>query len=272
MKVRNVFLSGLLVLILAGSIFSCKRQQAGEFTIRDGVLTIGMEIGYPPMEYYGPDGRTPMGFDVDMGKAIAEKLGLEAEFVDTAWDGIFSAVQTNRIDAIMSSVTITPARQQVHNFSRPYIANAMTIVTRKDSPFKPRNPAGLEGLGVAYQAETTAQFFMARLVDETGLRYTPFAYERVMSCFDELRLGRVDVIVTDGVVAGDYAAPADSIFEVTWQGDPDEFFGVCMRGGNDALTEAINQALNELFQDGTMRRISMQHLGIDMVTPARNTW
>ncbi|MCL2069618.1 MAG: ABC transporter substrate-binding protein [Treponema sp.] len=263
----------VLIAVLSVNVFAGgRRQQTSGMTIRPGVLTIGMEIGYPPMEYYGPDGQTPMGFDVDMGKAIAGKLGLQVEFVDTAWDGIFAAVQTNRIDAIMSSVTITPARQQVHNFSRPYIANAMTIVVRKDSAFKPRNPAELQGRGVAFQAETTAQFFLEALSQQTGLRYTPFAYDRVMSCFDELRLNRVDVIVTDGVVAGDYAAPADSIFEITWQGDPDEFFGVCMRGGNDALTEAINQALIELFQDGTMQRISMQHLGIDMVTPARNTW
>ena len=93
-----------------------------------------------------------------------------------------------------------------------------------------------------------------------------------MSCFDELRLGRVDVIVTDGVVALDYTTVPDSIFEITWQGEPDEFFGICMRGGNDALTDAINQALYELFEDGTMLKISLEHLSIDMVTPARNSW
>jgi polar amino acid transport system substrate-binding protein len=245
----------------------CTKKSDG-LTIKPGVLMIGMELGYPPMEYYGEDGRTPMGFDVEMGKAIAAKMGLRAEFVDTAWDGIFAGVETRRYDCIMSSVTITPERQKVHNFSKPYIGNAMSIVVRKDSANKPRNPQGLAGLGVSYQAETTAKFFMAKLV-EGGLRYNAFEYDKVMSCFDELELKRVDAIVTDGVVALDYTATPDSICEITWQGDPDEFFGICMKKGNNALTAAVDKALDELFADGTMRRISQQILNVDMVTSAR---
>src|SRR5215471_8409461 len=107
-----------------------------------------------------------MGFDVEMGKAIAEKLGLKAEFVDTAWDGIFAGVETRRYDCIMSSVTITSERMAAHNFSKPYIGNSMAIVTLKNSSVKPKNPQELSGLGVSYQAETTAKFFMAKFVEE----------------------------------------------------------------------------------------------------------
>jgi len=271
MKMKVILITVLAALVLVTGAFAGGNRDSGGLTLREGVLMIGMDIDYPPMEYLGPDGVTPMGFDVDMGKAIAAKLGLEPQFIDTAWDGIFASVETRRFDVIMSSVTITDARLAAHNFSRPYVGNAMAIVTRKDSPFKPRNPQQLNGLGVSYQAETTAKFFMERLV-EGGLNYTSFAYDTVTRCFDELRLGRVDVIVTDGVVAGDYAGPADSIFEITWVGEPDEFFGIVLRKGNDALTHAINGALEELFADGTMRRISQEHLGADMVTPARAQW
>jgi polar amino acid transport system substrate-binding protein len=90
-----------------------------------------------------------------------------------------------------------------------------------------------------------------------------------MNCFDELRLRRVDVIVTDSVVALDYTTTPDSIFEMTWLGDPDEFFGIVMKKGNDALTEAIDKALDELFADGTMYRISMDNLSVDMVSAVR---
>lgn len=258
----------ILAILAAVMITGCTKKESGGLTIKKGVLMVGMELGYPPMEYYGPDGKTPMGLDVDMGKAIAEKMGLQVEFVDTAWDGIFAGVETRRYDCIMSSVTITDERLTVHNFSKPYIGNAMSIVVRKNSPVKPRSPQELAGLGVSYQAETTAKFFMAKLVED-GLRYTPFEYDKVMNCFDELLLGRVDVIVTDSVVALDYTTGDDAPFEITWLGEPDEFFGICIKRGNNALTDAINKALDELFAEGTMRRISMNNLNVDMVSGVR---
>ncbi|MCL2066067.1 MAG: ABC transporter substrate-binding protein [Treponema sp.] len=245
----------------------CAKKSEG-LTVKPGVLMVGMEIGYPPMEYYDDDGVTPIGFDVSMGKAIAEKMGLSVEFVDTAWDGIFAGVETSRYDCIMSSVTVTPERQRAHNFSKPYIGNAMAIVSLKNSSIKPRSPQELAGLGVAYQAETTAKFFMAKLVEE-GIRYTPFEYDKVMSCFDEILLGRVDVIVTDSLVAVDYIAIPNSPYEIVWQGEADEVFGICIKRGNDALTEAIDKALDELFADGTMHRLSQEIFNVDMVSSAR---
>ena len=79
-----------------------------------GVLSVGADIGYPPMEYYDNDGTTPIGFDVDVGKAIAELLGLEFRMIDTAWDGIFAGVERGDYDCIISSVSITPARLQTY--------------------------------------------------------------------------------------------------------------------------------------------------------------
>jgi len=257
----------MVAVILGVLICACKSKDSG-MTIRSGTLTIGMSIEYPPMEYYADDGKTPAGFDVDMGKAIAGKMGLKVEFVDTAWDGIFAGVETRRYDCIMSAVTITPERLAAHYFSKPYIGNAMAIVVRKDAAVKPRSPQELAGLSVSYQAETTAKFFMAKLV-EGGLRYSPYEYDTVMGCFDELSLKRIDAIVTDGVVALDYTAESDSQFEITWLGEPDEFFGICIRKGNDALKAAIDKALDELFADGTMRKISMQNLNVDMVSAVR---
>ena len=103
---------------------------------------------------------------------------------------------------------------------------------------------------------------------EAGLRFTPYEYDKVMYCFNEMELGRVDVIMTDLLVAYEYVARANSPFEIVWQGG-DEFFGICMRKGNDALTDAINKALDELFEDGTMLRISNQIFGMDLVSAVR---
>ncbi|MDR1858555.1 MAG: ABC transporter substrate-binding protein [Treponema sp.] len=269
MKKRALAFFAILVAVCVFST-GCRKKTEG-LTIVQDVLSIGMEIGYPPMEYYGPDGSTETGFDVEMGKAIAEKMGLTAKFVDTSWDGIFAGVETKRYDAIMSSVTITPARLGAHNFSKPYIANTLAMVLLKDSPVTARSPQECAGLDVAFQLETTADFYMQELA-ANGLVFSPRGYEKVMNCFDELKLGRVNVIVTDLLVAYDYIAPIDSPFEIVWRSPEPEVFGICMRKGNDALTEAINQALEELFDDGTMYRISNVIFGMDLVREAREAW
>ena len=266
------FITILLILALAFVVIGCKRSSGG-LTIRDGVLMIGMDIGYPPMEYFGPDGITPIGFDVDMSKALAAKMGLEPQFVNTDWDGIFDGVTTNRYDVIISSVTITPARQNVHNFTHPYIANTLSMVLLKNSSITARNPEQLAGLNVTYQRATTADFYMKELAARTGMRYSSFEYDQVLRCFDELRFNRVDVIITDALVAFDYTSSDDSPFEIVWLGSDDpEVFGMCLRKGNDALTDALNKALTELFNDGTMLRISNNIFGMDLVSQARQQW
>ena len=270
MKAKGIVLA-LAVMIAAGGVYAGGKKESGGLTIKPGVLSIGMEIGYPPMEYYDNDGKTPLGFDVEMGKAIAAKLGLKAEFVDVAWDGIFAGVDTGRYDAIMSSVTITPARQTAQNFSKPYIANTLAMVLMKNSTVTARTPQDCAGLDVAFQADTTADFYMEDLASK-GLKYNPRRYEKVMNCFDELKLGRVGVILTDLLVAYDYIAPADSPFQIVWRSPDPEVFGVCMKKGNDALTAAIDKALTDMFNDGTMLKISNKIFNMDLVTEARNKW
>jgi polar amino acid transport system substrate-binding protein len=269
MKLKSVIFVMLAVLALTGiSCNKAKSRQSGGLTLEPGVLTVGMEIGYPPMEYLDTDGKTPIGFDVTMAKALAEKLGLQVKFVDTAWDGIFAGVSTSKYDCIISSVTITEERTQAHNFTRPYIGNAQSLVLLKGSRVTARSPEELKGLGVAYQAETTSDIYMAKLAEQ-GLQFTPYEYDKVMNCFDELRLGRVDAIVCDSLVAVDYIAPADTPFEIVWQGPADEVFAVCLKKGNDALTEALDKALDELFADKTMLKISRETFKMDLVSSVR---
>jgi polar amino acid transport system substrate-binding protein len=262
-KIASIF----LVFAVAAVLFTGCSKNSGGLTIKKGVVMVGMEIGYPPMEYLASDGKTPIGFDVEMAKAIAEKLDLKVEFIDTAWDGIFEGVDTKRFDCIMSSVTITPARQFVHNFSKPYIQNTLAIVMPKNSRHIVNSPLDLAGLGVAYQEETTSDYYMEELALQ-GLKFTPYEYDKVMYCFNEMQLGRVDAIMTDLLVAFEYIGRSED-FVIVWQGGEEEF-GICMRKGNDALTEQINNALDELFMDGTMLQISRQTFnGMDLISAVR---
>jgi len=267
MKRKVVLAAVLVLLVLSTGLYAGGNRQSGGLTLKPGVLQIGMEIGYPPMEYLAADGRTPIGFDVEMGKAIAAKMGLQAEFIDTAWDGIFAGVDTNKYDCIISSVTINDQRLAAHNFSKPYIQNTLAIVLLKGSGQNIRSPQDLAGLNVAYQAETTSDDYMADLA-AAGLRFTPREYDQVIHVFPELQLGRVDAVMTDLLVAFEYVGQANSPFEIVWRGGEEEF-GICIKKGNDALTTAINNAIDSLFTDGTMYKLSMTTFGMDMVTAVR---
>lgn len=100
-------------------------------TLKDGTLTVGVEVGYPPMEYTDDAGLEYQGFDIDFAKALGEVLGVDIEFVNTAWDGIFAGLDKEQYDVIISSVSITPERQAAYDLTEPYVSNQLVIVTLK---------------------------------------------------------------------------------------------------------------------------------------------
>jgi polar amino acid transport system substrate-binding protein len=271
MKGKKIAAGVLAALVSVSAVFAGggKQQAGGGLTGKAGVLSIGMEIGYPPMEYYGPDGKTPIGFDVELGKAIGEKLGLKVEFIDTAWDGIFAGVDKGDYDCIISSVTYTEERAANYNFTKPYVANSQLLVVRKDAAVKPRSLDEVPGLRLTYQAETTSDTLATEWIAKTGAKVEVFEYDKVMNCFDELNLNRVDVILVDSVVAAEYLARPDNPYEMSAEVSNDEVLAICLKKGNQALTDALNQALDSLWEDGTLKRISQSVFGADVVSSVR---
>jgi polar amino acid transport system substrate-binding protein len=244
------------------SLTGCPKRERG-LTIEDGILIAGVEIGYPPMEYYDTDGKTPAGFDIELCKALADAIGLRIRFIDVAWEGILAGLKTDKYD-IAVNVTITPQRQKMYNFTKPYIDNSMTIVTCKDSFSAVHAPQDIAFLRAAFQGDTTAQFFAERL--NSQIPFTLFAYDKIINCFDDLKLGRVDCVIVDSLAAFDYAGKKQSPFTVAWQGPTEESIAICLKKDNDALTEALNKALIQLLENGTLLRISRDFFGCDLVS------
>jgi polar amino acid transport system substrate-binding protein len=269
MKLKGIFLAVLAAAVLTGSLFAGGSKASDGLTMTKGVLTVGMEIGYPPMEYYADDGKTELGFDVELAKAIAAKLDLKVKFVDTAWDGIFAGVDTGKYDCIMSSVTYTEERAANFNFTKPYVANSQLLVVRKDSAVKPVSLEEVRGLRLTYQAETTSDTMATEWIARTGAKVEVYEYDKVMNCFDELTLNRVDVILVDSVVAAEYLSRPNNPFLITAEVSNDEVLAICLKKGNTALTEVLNKALDDLFADGTLVKISQSVFGTDVVSSVR---
>ncbi|GMO53577.1 MAG: cystine ABC transporter substrate-binding protein [Treponemataceae bacterium] len=256
------------VCAMTGMCAGCARyQQQRGLTIEKGVLSVGIEIGYPPMEYYDTDGKTLAGFDIQLTQALAEKMGLKVKYIDTAWDGILAGLRTGKYD-IAVNITILPERQAAYNFTKPYINNSITIAVLKNSSVKIEKPEDIAGYRAAFQGDTTAQYFAAKL-NRQGVNFTSFSYDKIINCFDDLRLGRVDCVVSDSLAACYYTEKENSLFKTGWQGAADETIGICLKKGNDALTGALNKALGELFDDGVVLRISQDIFKRDMVSSVK---
>lgn len=235
-------------------------------TIKDGVLMVGMEIGYPPMEYFDEDGSTPIGYDVDVANAIGDYLGLEVELVDTAWDGIFAGVDTDKYDCIISCVSITDERQQQFDMTKPYVSNHTVLIVPQDSEID--SLEALSGHSTAVQAETTSDEYMKEHGAELGVEL--FEYDKVINCFDDLKSGRTDSVFTDSVVAAYYLGDEASNYKTVWENDELEPIGICLKKGNDALTEKIDEALDALYADGTLGEIAVKHFGTDLTAGLRD--
>jgi polar amino acid transport system substrate-binding protein len=268
--VKKTILTITSIFLVIAAFNSCIARNQHGLTITEGVLAAGVEVGYPPMEYYDVDGVTLLGFNIELINALAEKLGLKVNYIDTAWEGILAGLDAGRYD-IAVNITIIPERQERFNFTKPYIDSSMTIVAAANSSIKIDKPEDIAGYRVAFQGNTTAQYFTDRL-REQGVRFTSFAYDKIIYCFSDLQLGRIDLVVVDNIAAFYYTQQTgneNSTFKIIWQGPSDEYIGICLRKGNDALTEALNNALDELFYNGTLLEISKKIFNDDLVTKAR---
>ena len=233
-------------------------------TLKEGTLKVAMEIGYPPMEYFDKDGTTPIGFDVEMSKAIAEYLGLEVEYVDVAWDGIFSGLDSDKYDIVCSSCSITPERQKNFLMTEPYVQNRIELLVPKGSDITGLDDT-VKGKSIAVQAETTCDIYLKD--HDTGCEV--MQYDKIINCFDELKANRVDGVLVDSVVASYYLGDAEDNYEVVWEGEDAEPLGITLKKGNDQLCEKVEEALDALAADGTTTEIAMKYFGNDITDGLR---
>jgi len=217
--------------------------------MNDGVLTVGCEVGYPPFEDFAEDGTTPIGYDIDIITAVAEKLGLKVNIINTAWDGIFAGIDVN-YDCVCSAVTITEERKETMLFTTPYIKNYQAIVLPANSDLKMESFMDLDGKTIAVQKETTSDELMSDYKSTGTIAVEIVANEKVTSCFTQLSNGEVDAVVVDSTVADGYVMKSSDYVIAYKDASEAEEFGVAVGHENTALQAAINEALAELEKEG----------------------
>jgi len=226
-----------------------------------GKLLVAIDATYPPMEFVDSDGKTVIGFDVDMATKIAEKLGVRVEFVVMDWDGIIPGLLGKRYDMIMSTMNITPERQQQVNFVE-YAKLSQVFVSGKGTNV--RSEQDLTGKVIAVQAETTSQDYVEG-VKATAKWKDMRTFKGATDAFLEVKNGRADVIVIDEPVGRYYARLDSATFTVTGQAMDPEPVGIAIRKDDVDLAKAVDQAYTELMDAGTVSQISWYWFGIQLI-------
>ena len=227
-------------------------------------IVVALDAAYPPMELID-DQNQIVGFDADLAKAIGEKLGRKVELKNIAWEGIFIGLDTDRYDAIMSSVSITPERQENFEFTKPYLANGQVIVT-KPGDNSVKSVDDLKGKEVGVQTDTTADSACKKKLEEKGQDFFEIRrYDEIIQTFEAMSAGQIDYIVVDTVVATEYSTKYPEKYQIsTAKPLTNEPIAACFKKGNTKLRDDFQKALDELSKEGKLSEISKKWLfGVD---------
>ncbi|MED5814421.1 ABC transporter permease subunit [Mycolicibacterium sp. 050232] len=218
-----------------------------------GVLRVGTEGVYSPFSYHDTATGQLVGYDVDVARAVGDKLGVRVEFVETPWDSIFAALEANRFDVVANEVTITPERQAKYDLSQPYSIGEGVIVTRADDD-SIKSLADLKGKVAAENATSN----WSEIARKAGARVE--AVEGFTQAIKLLNQGRVDVVVNDSIAVYAYLAETnDTSVKIAGTVGEKSEQGFAARKDSGLLPE-LNAALDELRADGTLATISQKYL------------
>ncbi|MGU7771625.1 transporter substrate-binding domain-containing protein [Burkholderia sp. MR1-5-21] len=227
-----------------------------------GVLKIGLEGTYPPFGFRN-DANQLDGFDVDIAKAIAARMGLKPEFITTEWSGIIGGLQAGKFDVIVNQVSITPQRQQSLDFSQPYTYSAVQLIQRGDDKREFKSPGELKGTTLGVVSGTNFAD-VAKSIPGVAVQIYPGLPEKLR----DVAAGRIDAALDDRLTLPFILKKSNLPLRpgAVLPGARFEM-GIPFRKGNPKFAKAINDALNSMRQDGTLRKLSMQWFGADTSQP-----
>lgn len=222
-----------------------------------GELTVVGSGGYPPFNYIDDNGDV-IGFDVEVGQEIADRLGVKLNYVTGEWAGLIEGLRNERYDGILGSMAITDDRLESVNFTDPYYYSGAQLVVTKDSGIT--DPSEMTGKIIAVVTATNFE------KDAEGLGAELKLYDDDNSTLLELLNGRVEGVITDRIVAvtamsdmegGDTLALAGGVIRA-------EKIGIAINKNDKELLSKIDEILADMHSDGTLTKLSEKWLGVDV--------
>jgi len=242
------------VLLLSGAAgFSCTSSEEGTLAKirRTGILRVGTDATYPPFETVDPATGRLSGFDVDLIRALAERLPARVEFVVVPFDGIVPGLKSGKYDLIISAMTITPERARQVLFTQPYTVAGQSIVVRSDDTVL-HGAMDLVGKRIGCQLATTGELEAKKVAQARVV-----SFDAIGSAFRDLENGNLDAVIADTPTARIFIRDHQTL---RLAGEPltREEFGMAVRPQDRDLAAAIDGALAELRAGGSMSAIEEQ--------------
>ena len=211
-------------------------------------LTMATNAAFPPYEYYDDETGEVTGIDVEIAQAICDKLGYELEVVDADFDSLVPGVQSGKYDFSMAGMTVTEDRLQSVNFSDTYATGVQVVIVPEDSDIASIDD--MQGKMIGVQRGTTGDSYCSDDFGEDNV----IKYDNGLTAVQALNNGQVDAVVIDNAPAQEFveANPGLKILDTEYA---NEEYAIGVAKGNTQLLDAINGALAELTEDGTIQAI-----------------
>ena len=220
-----------------------------------GKLIFCSDITYPPEEFF--QGTKPAGSDIDIGDEIASRMGVTAQFDNTGFDGIIAALLSNKCDAIISGMNDTPERAKTVDFV-DYISVGQSLMVPHGNPQGISTLQDLAGKTVSVEVGTTNKDFLEAESEKLPQKIDVVAFPKDTDAANALKTGKVDAYFGDSPVVAYYIEQDPSSF--AFGGSPINPIpvGIAVKKDNGELKDAISQAVDAMYADGTMNKILTQ--------------
>jgi len=232
---------------------------------RISIIRFMTEVDYPPFDYAGPDGN-PTGFNVELARALCEELHVTCTVQMRRFDTLFDALNDNRGDAAIASISVTPESRARADFTDPYYRPVARFAIRRDTKIDDVRPERIEGKKIAVVAGTAHEQYLKTLFTEAEVR----PYKTAEIAREALRRGEVDLLFGDGFALAFWLNRTDSGNCCTFAGGPfmesryfGEGVGVAVKRGNDTLRLAINWGLFRLWEKGRFTDLWLRYFPIN---------
>jgi cystine transport system substrate-binding protein len=225
----------------------------------NGKLVVALEGAWQPWSYHD-ESDTLMGYDVEVSRAIAKKLGVEPEYVESDWDSLFAGLDAGRFDIVCNGVEVTDERAKTYDFTTPYGYIHTALAVRKDN----EDIKSFEDLKGKTTANSLASTYM-ELAESYGA--TVQGIDTLEETIQLLTAGRIDATLNADVSFYDYLnVHPDADFKLVAQTEDASHVAIPVRKGDDSasLLEAINTAIEELRADGTLKALGEKYFGQDI--------
>lgn len=224
-----------------------------EDTAEGGTLVMATNAEFPPYEYH--EGDEIVGIDVEIAAAIAEKLGMELQVEDMAFDSLIPAIQSNKADMVLAGMTVTEDRLESVNFSDSYATGVQVVIVKEDSDIKSVDDLLADGANhsIGVQTATTGDIYCTGDIEDAGLG-TVERYNKGADAIQALLAGKIDCVVIDSQPAKEFVEANEGLTILDTEYAVEDY-AIALNKDNTELLDKVNAALKELTDDGTIQSI-----------------